>query len=239
MILARLLAAAAIATAAPAAAQVPAAIIQALAAPERPAADKELDARRKAAEILAFAEVQPGDKVADIFAGGGYFTRAFARVVGPTGKAYAVYGRESPASQQVASAPDIAAIIKPFGEFAAPEPLDLVFNSQFYHDLYNPEYGGPGGAPAHNKAVFNALKPGGVYLIIDHAGRPGTGVTEHNTIHRIDEEAVKRDITAAGFVYEGASEVLRNPQDARTANVFDPSIRGRTDQMVLKFRKPA
>jgi predicted methyltransferase len=237
-----LLAAAVLVASAPAFAQAPAAIVQALASTDRPAADREQDARRKAAEILAFAEVQPGDKVADIYAGGGYFTRAFAKAVGPTGKVYAVFSRETPQAQALTTAPgfsNVALIVRPWNAFAAPEPLDLVFNSQFYHDLYNPQYGGEGGAAAHNRAVFAALKPGGVYLIVDHAAETGSGLRDHATTHRIDEEAVKRDITAAGFVFEGSSPVLRNPQDARTTNVFDPSIRGRTDQLVLKFRKPA
>lgn len=240
LILAAAVAAAPLA-AAPALAQSPAAIASALGSPARPAGDKEQDARRRAAEIIAFAGAKPGDKVADIYAGGGYFTRAFASVVGPTGKVYAAFSRESAASQALAATPgyaNIAVIAKPWAEFAAPEPLDIVFNSQFYHDLYNPQYGGPGGAPAHNKAVFDALKPGGVLLIIDHAGPAGTGLRDVATTHRIDEEAARRDIAAAGFVYEGSIGVLRNPQDARTANVFDPAIRGKTDQFVLKFRKP-
>lgn len=242
MRLRHLLAAAVLLAGGPALAQAPEAIARALAAPDRPAADRDQDARRRAAEILAFAEVQPGDRVADIYAGGGYFTRAFAKAVGPGGKVYAVFSRESPQAQALTGAPgfaNVAVIARPWAEFAAPEPLDLVFNSQFYHDLYNPQYGGAGGAPAHNRAVFAALKPGGVYLIVDHAAPDGTGTRDHATTHRIDEAAVKRDVAAAGFVFEGSSPILRNPQDDRTANVFDPSIRGRTDQFVLKFRKPA
>lgn len=245
MKLACLIAAAALAAAplaaAPALAQSPAAISAALASPGRPAADKEQDARRHAAEIIAFAGAKPGDKVADIYAGGGYFTRAFASVVGPTGKVYAAFSRTSPAAEALAATPgysNIAVIAKPWAEFAAPEPLDIVFNSQFYHDLYNPQYGGAGGAPAHNKAVLAALKPGGVLLIIDHSGPAGTGLRDVATTHRIDEEAAKRDIVAAGFVYEGAVQILRNAADDRTNNVFDPAIRGKTDQFVLKFRKP-
>jgi predicted methyltransferase len=120
--------------------------------------------------------------------------------------------------------------------------LDVIFNSQFYHDLYNPEYGAAGGGQAGvdrvNKAMFDALKPGGVLIIIDHAGRPGTGSAEFNTLHRIEESAAKSAILKAGFVLAGESQVLRNPADPKTANVFDASIRGKTDQFVLKFRKP-
>lgn len=236
------LAFASIATAAPSAAPSPAQVQAALANPGRSAEDKANDARRKAAELIAFAEVQPGDKVADIFPGGGYFTRVFAAAVGPQGKVYGVFSRPSDQATALTRNPafqNVALVTGPWAEMKPPEPLDLIFISQFYHDLYNPEYGGPGGAPGFNKAAFAALKPGGVYLVVDHAAPAGTGTSAHNTTHRIDEEAVKRDITAAGFVYEGSSPVLRNPGDARTANVFDPAIRGKTDQFVLKFRKPA
>jgi predicted methyltransferase len=86
--------------------------------------------------------------------------------------------------------------------------------------------------------VFEALKPGGIYLILDHATEPGAGVTETSTLHRIDPDTVKREVLAAGFVFVGSSDILRQPSDPHTAKVFDPSIRGRTDQFILKFKKP-
>jgi predicted methyltransferase len=125
--------------------------------------------------------------------------------------------------------------------FTPPDgPVDIVWTAQNYHDLYNPM--GPSAGPPDllpiNKGIFAALKPGGVYLIVDHSAPAGSGTADTKTLHRIDEAVVRRDVEAAGFVFEGASDVLRNPADPRTALVFDPSIKGKTDQFVLKFRKP-
>ena len=119
----------------------------------------------------------------------------------------------------------------------APEPLDVVFNSQFYHDEHNPAFGGPDIARI-NKAVFDALKPGGVYIVIDHSAPAGTGVRDIATTHRIDEAAAKAELTAAGFKLEAESQILRNPADERTLNVFNPAVRGKTDQFMLRLRKP-
>jgi predicted methyltransferase len=215
-----------------------------LADPARPEADRARDSTRKAAEILAFTGVKPGDKVADIFPGGGYFTRIFAKAVGPTGKVYGVFGAPPKQDQLTNPAfPNISVVAAPWDEFKPPEKLDVIFNSQFYHDLYNDEYGAKGGGQAGvdrvNKAMFEALKPGGLLIIVDHAGRPGTGTTEFNTLHRIEEPAAKAGLLKAGFVLVAESQALRNPADPKTANVFDPSIRGKTDQFVLKFKRPA
>jgi predicted methyltransferase len=236
-----LMAGAAMAATAP----IPPAVAAALADPARTAADKARDEVRKAAEVAAFAQIKPGDKVADVFPGGGYFTRIFAKIVGPTGRVYGVVHQTSKDSDALGSDPafpNIKIAAQPWEQFNPPEKLDVVFNSQFFHDLYNPQYGaaggGPQGAAKVDKAIFDALKPGGVYIIIDHAGRPGTGFTEINTLHRIEEPVVMKALTDAGFVLEAASDILRNPADPRTAGVFDPSVRGKTDQFMLRFRKP-
>ena len=194
--------------------------------------------------MVEFAQVKPGDKVADLFPGGGYFTHIFAKVVGDKGVVYAAVGNGKentpPAANPAFS--NIQINTQAWGEFGPPEKLDVVFNSQFYHDLFNPEFdpptGGPEGLAKVNKAIFNALKPGGVYVIIDHAGAPGTGYSQMNTLHRIEESVVKEQLIKAGFVLEAESDVLRNPADPHTAMVFDPSIRGKTDQFMLRFRKP-
>jgi predicted methyltransferase len=220
------------------------AIIAALADPARTPAEKARDDPRKAAEVAEFAGVKPGDKVADLFPGTGYFAHIFAKVVGPSGVVYAAVGnaKESTPPPADPAYPNVKVDTQAWGDFGPPEKLDVVFNSQFYHDLFNPQFdpptGGPEGLAKVNRAIFNALKPGGVYVIIDHAGAPGTGYTQMNTLHRIEESVVKDELKQAGFVLEAESDVLRNPADPHTAMVFDPTIRGKTDQFVLRFRKP-
>src|SRR5215469_11084904 len=232
--------AAASATAAPSPA-----VTAALADPARTPQEKARDEQRKAAAVVEFAQVKPGDKVADLFPGTGYFTHIFAKVVGPTGVVYGANSKTGVENNPLAgnpAYPNVKVNIQDWDQFAPPEKLDVVFNSQFYHDLFNPQFdpptGGPEGLAKVNKAIFNALKPGGVYVVIDHAGRPGTGYSENNTLHRVEESVVKDELTKAGFVLEAESDVLRNPADPRDKIVFDPSIRGKTDQFMLRFRKP-
>jgi len=239
-----LAAGAALAAASASAAPSPA-VVAALADPARPPAEKARDDLRKAAEVVEFAQIKPGDKVADLFPGGGYYTHIFAKVVGPTGVVYGATGANGKENDPLAANPafpNIKVNIQAWDQFGPPEKLDVVFNSQFYHDLFNPQFDPPTGGPEAlakvNKAIFNALKPGGLYVVIDHAGRPGTGYSEMNTLHRIEESVVKDELKQAGFVLEAESQVLRNPADPKTANVFDPSVRGKTDQFVLRFRKP-
>jgi len=228
------------------AAGVPANITAALADPARPEKDRARDEARHAGEILAFAGVNPGDKVGDFIIGGGYFTRILAKAVGPTGKVYAFqpaefiaysakYGADldTVAGAYANVVPSKASL----GAYAPAEKLDLIFTAQNYHDFHlgsaTPEQ-----IAAINKSVFNALKPGGVLLVIDHYAADGTGATLSNKLHRIDIATVKSELTAAGFVLEAESPLLRNTADPRTASVFDPAIQGKTDQFVLKFRKP-
>jgi predicted methyltransferase len=216
-----------------------------LADPARPAADRALDTQRKAAEMLAFTGVKPGDHVADIFPGGGYFSRVFSKAVGPSGKVYGVV-KTPPRTDALTNTPgftNIVLAVQPWEDFKPAPKLDVIFSSQFQHDLYNPKYGatpgGPEGVDKVNKAMFEALKPGGVLVIVDHAGRAGTGFSEMDTLHRIEQSEVVKSLTKAGFRLEAENQMLRNPADDRTKNVFDPAIRGTTDQFVLKFRKPA
>jgi len=234
------------AAAAPEAAPAPAATVAAN--PAR-AADVAKDATRRGPELLAFAEVKPGQRVYDLIPGGGYFTRLFSLSVGPTRKVYAVWPDEydkvskpdSDVMRKMAAADpftNVVVLTQPARAFSAPEALDLVFTSQNYHDYPDPFMGKVDPAVL-NAAVFKALKPGGLFVIIDHAGLPGTGMKETDTLHRIDVETVKQQVTAAGFKLEAESPLLANPADPKTADVFDKSIRGKTDQFVLKFRKPA
>jgi predicted methyltransferase len=220
-----------------------AAIAAAVADKNRPEADVARDAARKPAEMLAFAGVKPGDKVVDFIPGGGYFTRIFSVAVGPNGHVFAA----APPGQNGAPAPVAAIAANPaysnitvlpltVGTFATPEPVDIIWTSQNYHDLHLTRLNVD--VPALNKAIYAALKPGGVFIVLDHAALPGTGLDVPDKLHRINPDIVKQEVTAAGFVFEGESNVLRNPDDPKTASVFDPSIRGKTDQFIYKFRKP-
>jgi predicted methyltransferase len=226
---------------------IPAYIANAIADPDRPADDKARDSARKPAECIAFAGVRPGDKVADLMPGKGYFTKIFARVVGPKGWVYAFYPSEIDSMyarhKLVVPPPDnprypnVSSLHFPIVSFVAPEKLDVVWTSQNYHDLHD-KFFGPVDIAAFNKAVFNALKPGGVFIVLDHVAEAGSGVRDTDTLHRIDPAFVKAEVEAAGFKFAGESDVLRNPADPHTALVFDKSIRGHTDQFVYKFRKP-
>lgn len=214
-------------------------ILAALADPRRPAEDRERDANRHPAETLAFAGVEPGDRVADLVPGGGYFSRLFATAVGPEGRVYPVIRPPETAAQfERPVATDYANVTMartPYTVLQLPEPVDVVFTAQNYHDLQGDRMGPIDGV---NRAAFNALKPGGLYVIIDHSAIDGTPVETAGALHRIDQADVRRQVEAAGFVFDGEAAFLRNPEDPRTAGVFDPSIRGRTDQFIMRFRKP-
>jgi len=232
----------------PVAASIPPNIAAALSDPSRPAADMVRDNDRRPGDVLAFAGVRQGAKVADLIPGGGYFTRILSKAVGPRGSVYAYVpdeltklAKREPAVNAIARDPaysNVKVILNTLPNFSAPEKLDLVFTAQNYHDMHD-KFMGPADLSVVNRQVFKALKPGGVYLVIDHSAEPGTGLRHTEDLHRIDPAVVKAEVTAAGFIFEGESRVLRDPADTRKANVFDPSIRGKTDQFVYKFRKPS
>ncbi|HEX8263203.1 MAG TPA: methyltransferase [Allosphingosinicella sp.] len=210
-----------------------------LADPVRPEADRARDADRKPAELVAFAGVRPGDKVAELAPGGGYFTRILSGVVGPEGRIYAMAGRPSPALQELAAArPNVSVITVEPGTVPAPEPVDLVWTTLNYHDFKNAKVGEGDGAAAINAAAFRALKPGGVYLVVDHDTAPGAGASQTSTLHRIESALVRREVESAGFRLEAESSLLRHPEDDHSARVQETGIRGKTDQFVLRFRKP-
>ncbi|GBQ91451.1 putative methyltransferase [Gluconacetobacter johannae DSM 13595] len=214
---------------------------------DRPEADRAADANRKPAGLLAFAGLRRGMNVADIMPGKGYFTRIFSNVVGADGHVWAVVPAE-----RVAKKPDAAdavkaiaadaafgnvtALVQPLDAISIPKPLDLAWTSQNYHDVY---YGGGADAAlALDKAVFAALRRGGIFMVVDHVANPGMSPDDVRKLHRIDPALIRRQVEAAGFHFEGESRLLANPQDTHSLTVFDPSIRGHTDQAVLKFRKP-
>jgi predicted methyltransferase len=222
-------------------------LLWALAAPTVFSADQPkpqaADPAWKIPEVIKFMGVKPGDKVADVV--GGRLTGALARAVGPSGKVYAVetaevvkkhpevltmmQGLAAQSPNVVVSADSVAAPL--------PEGLDIVLIRQNYHDLYD-KFMGPADVPAFNKAVFTALKPGGTYVVLDHAAKTGSGIEATDTLHRIDPERVKSDVLAAGFKLDKESTLLANPADDHTKNVFDPSVRNHTDQFLYRFVKP-
>lgn len=212
-------------------------IAAAVADAARPAEDKARDAARKPAEMLAFAQVRPGMKIGELLPGNGYFTRVFAKAVGPKGRVYAWIPGSGPSRgterfDPVATAYGNVKVVR--GDaLAAPEPLDMVWTSQNYHDLFLRG----GTADATDAAVYAALKPGGLYLVVDHRGAAGTGISEVGTLHRIDEAAVIAGVLKAGFELDDEDMSLRRADDDHSQPVF--KLHDATDQMVLRFRKPA
>lgn len=222
-------------------------IAAALAAPDRPKADTDRDADRKPAVMVAFARIKPGDKVGDLIPGRGYFTRIFSHVVGEKGHVFAIVPAEfieknpkgGDAVKAVAAEPaykNVSVVVTPTGDLSVGALLDVVFTAQNYHDVYG--YFGADKAAAMNKAILKALKPGGRYVIEDHAAPGLTDPAVITKIHRIDQATVKAQVIAAGFIYDGESIVLHNATDTHDKSVFDPALRGHTDQFVMAFHKP-
>lgn len=236
----------ALGAAAPGFAQVPANLTAALADPARPAADTARDAARHPAEILALANVKPGGKVVDFIIGGGYFTRILSAAVGPSGTVYAYQPAEF-IKFQAKYGEDLKTVAAAYKNVTPldgsligldlPDGLDAVITVQNYHDLHLKPFPTDTAAKV-NAEVFKSLKPGGVFLVVDHYAADGSGLSAPDTLHRIDIAAVKSEVEAAGFKLAAESPLLRAPADPRTAGVFDPAIRGKTDQFVLKFVKP-
>ena len=227
-------------------AAVPSFITAAVSDPGRPAADTARDPLRKPAEMLEFSGVKPGDKVIELLPGGGYFTRIFSKAVGPTGTVYAAVPPAGPDDGQVKGATDIAAMpaysnvkvvqIGPAGLMSA-GGADVLWTSQNYHDLYLSRL--KLDTAGFDKLLFASVKPGGALILLDHAANAGSPVVATaDALHRIDPAAARKAMETVGFVFEGESKVLANPADDHSKNVFDPAIRGKTDQFIYKFRKP-
>ena len=241
----------AFALAAPALADKPAALpayVKAAVADPARSKDAEIDARRKAGELVAFSEAKPGDTVVELIPGSGYFTRVFSKVVGAKGQVYVVWPtqyakmavpdvRNSHALAKTAGFGNVVVLEQPAEALKAPKQADVVFTSQNYHD-YNDPFMAPATVANLNKQVYAALKPGGTWIIVDHVAEAGSGMRDTDGMHRIDPALVRKQVETAGFVYVGASEVLRNPKDSHKLTVFDKAIRRYTDQFVYKFRKP-
>jgi predicted methyltransferase len=243
---AALLASTAISVAAPA---VTAKMKAAVADTGRPAADTARDENRKPAEMLAFAGITPGKVVVDLLPGGGYFTRIFAKAVEPGGRVYAYFGiqydarlksqNKDPDNQFAdlkATYKDLDVIHGPLPQFVTPEPVDVVWTSQNYHDMHNKAYAMD--VNEVNKAIYKSLKPGGYYVIIDHKAAESTGDTVTEDLHRIKESTTKTEVEAAGFKLVAEGHDLVNAADDGTKKVFDADVRGKTNQFMLKFQKP-
>lgn len=217
-------------------------------AADRSADDRALDAGRKPKELLAFLGIGRGMKVGEIAAGTGYTTELLARAVGPEGKVYAENNRfivekfaEKPWAARLAK-PVNANVVRVDREIDAPFPpevkdLDVVVDVLFYHDTVWMKTD----RAAMNRAIFAALKPGGAYVVVDHSGRAGSGTTETDTLHRIEEKVVRDEILAAGFVLEREGAFLKNPGDTRDWNASPRAAadkRGTSDRFALRFTKP-
>ena len=223
------------------------AITAALADAKRPADQKARDAARHAGDIIAFAGIKPGMKVADFMMGGGYWTRILSPLVGPKGHVYAYQAQEFIAFKAQYGADQDAAVAgyanvtpsrESLGAVTFPEKLDAIVTVQNYHDLYLKGF--PAGtATSVAKRLYDSLKPGGTLLVIDHVAASDPGLTAPDKLHRIDPAVARAEIEKAGFKFDGESKLLVDPADTHQVSVFDPSIRGKTDQFVFRFKKPA
>lgn len=220
------------------------ALDQAINHPQR-SSDTSNDERRQLRSIIEFSEVQPGHSVVELAPGAGYWTRVFSPLVGAEGRVHTIwpeemarYSAESMARwQELAQGPHYANVkihYQPAQTLNLPEQVDVVFTSQNYHDYNNLDID----MAAFLGSVFHALKPGGAFIIIDHSAPEGSGLEATDTTHRIDPEAVRAQLEAAGFVLEARSDALANPEDPRDVGVFDESIRGHTDQFIYRFVRP-
>jgi predicted methyltransferase len=222
----------------------------ALAAPARDARDQERDARDRPAQTLGLAGLSRGMRVLDLFSAGGYYAEIAARVVAESGKVYAHNNRAylsfagTALEARLAARPQtqLVRLDREIEDLALANEIDVAVLSLAYHDAYwqpKPEEGEWSVTrDPLMRALFAALRPGGRLLVIDHAAERGSGSSAAQELHRIDEEFARADFERAGFRFVASSDALRNASDPRTASVFDPAIRGRTDRFVLVLEKP-
>jgi predicted methyltransferase len=223
------------------------AIADAVADPARPEADRVRDADRKPAEVIGLTGIHHGAKVAEMLPGQGYFTRIFSKLVGPEGTVYA--WMTLPAANAAPGGRDPAAGIKALmadknypniklanlaPETPLPEKVDLVWTSLNYHDIHNRPNAD---LSITNKMALDALKPGGLYVVIDHAAERGSGKRDTQALHRVDPELVKKEVTSVGFKFVTESDLLKHASDDHKASSHDVA-RGKTDQFVFLFQKP-
>jgi len=229
---------------------IPAYIRAAVDNPARPEKDRQRDVNRKPAQVLTFAGVRPGLKIAELEPAGGYYTRLLCKVVGPSGHVDAVNfnlhfspeqmkrmaGRNmGPPPAPQTDCDNVTYSVQASTELKLPSDLDMVWTTENYHDFRNPEFGSAD-IKTLDQTVFDALKPGGVFIVEDHAAAAGSGARDTATLHRIDPALVKRELESVGFKYVGQSRILHNPNDTHSDIVF--KMVDRTDRFLFKFRKP-
>jgi predicted methyltransferase len=232
------------------AAAAPRHIEQAVAQSTRPPADVSRDVNRHPAALLEFAGVRPGMKIVDLLPGAGYFTRIFAGAVGPKGQVYAYFGLQYDARLKSQGRdpgmqftdlkklyPNLGVIHGALESFVTPQPVDMVWTSNNYHDLSNKQYG-PVDAAKLNSQIFKSLKKGGLYIVVDHRAAKGAGIGVTETLHRMDEDIARKQIEQAGFRFVKSAGILANPKDDTSKRVFEEGEHDHTDQFVLMFRKP-
>ena len=215
--------------------------------PDRPEEDTARDGSRKPADVLMFSGVKPGMTVLDLNSGGGYYSELLSHVVGPEGKVIAHNGKVYWTFMQKTVPTRFTerlANVEPLNVESEvidlPEnSVDLVMSALAYHDYFfnHESRGGPEDMPAVLASIYRSMKPGGSFVVIDHEAIDGTGTEVGDTLHRINSDIVKNQVLAAGFKLEIESDLLANPADDKTLNVFHPDIRGKTDRFVLKFTK--
>lgn len=218
-------------------------IDQALSHPDRPSSDRNADLLRHPADVLRLTGIRPGMHVVDLMAGSGWYTEILARIVGPDGLVYAQNNRISKLNYggalayrlKTANLPNIVRLDQELEKLELPHGLiDIVFLVQFYHDTY---WMGVD-RERMNLNIYQVLKPGGMYCVIDHRAKANTGSRYTQSLHRVDPEKVKAEILTAGFKLTKVSDLLHNPDDDHTKSVFDGDIRGRTDRFLFIFQKP-
>lgn len=219
-------------------------IARAVADPARPADYRKADPLRKPAETLAFSGVRPGMVVGEFYPAGGYFTRMLSDIVGASGHVYAIENKgwnDSVKDDQKMLAEgkwnNVSLDVQPFGTVKFPKPLDLAWVTQNYHDMKIAKYGKVD-TVAFDREVYEALKPGGIFFILDHQGPASLTPDQIAKMHRLNRDIVVKEVTSAGFKLAAEGKFLRRPSDNGTKSIFDPAVRGHTDQYALKFVKP-
>ena len=218
----------------------PAYIRRAIESPARPAAQRARDANRKPAEILMMSGIKPGERVIEFASFGQYYTQLLSDIVGPRGRVYMfdlpyTEKRAGAASRAfVAAHPNAKYNVVDYNSVQLPGSVDIVYMVLYYHDLSINHID----TARLNGRILAALKPGGIYLIVDHNAAPGSGRRDTQALHRIDPAVIRKEVTAAGFELVKESHLLADPADDHTQLVFKPSVRGRTDRTIFVFRKP-